>query len=680
MPNPSDIVFRLRQLIKETSEDPSRHHVPTPDTDYVTLVDAIVQKDLTDEMAKLNAMIRLGSMEEIKERFSALCRDRAEQNQGTFLHFGANPHTLCNTLYFNIAKLLYPEANFKALFKLLLPEVTTLWQVDLHQNERTEMHSRPGKRRKMAVPIPELSETNLDDVNNPIVSMPFALHSFNQLVFSGNSVFPLTEISQFNFELHHQFYQLALSKPNGPLLLQAIQHHNPELGNLYDVIWYLEDAAPLYNVILHVGLTGERFGYGYYDTEEWLRVTEAFMGYYDRLPTEIQTQLNNCTNANGLPFSKVIELIKADNCIEEVSKLSLAILANPANKDVLNISPWISAQDKAELLNLYPYEPGKSIVNLDHTVTLAPLPLRLSQYFHRQIVIDDFNQLYHYLTHFPPETYTLLMQEATINKQIAYELQTIWSHLTEPQRHGILEALIQAKSKWDLSYLLITLIPLNENQVIATLLETFTAEETLAALEDNDCFVLYKAAALNPEVVDLLLNKVSEPQRSTLILKKVGVYHYSALHWAAIQNTASLKIMLDKLSEIEIQAAIDEEDKQSGFSNLLSEAAKYNAASFELLLSHLPQESQHLQLILKKNFKDNSNMLFNTVPNARSVQLILAMYPEDERKTALQEIVINNDMESAIKKIITYAKRNTNPDCMIAALASLPECQRLPML
>lgn len=675
---PTPLQPSMLQLIRETSENPNRHAVPTPVTNYMMLVNAIIQKDLTDEMAKLQAMTRLDHIEAVKEQFSVLCRTRAEQNHGSFIHFSSNPHSLCNTLYFNMAKLLYPEASFQELVKLLLPDITTLWHVDLKQNIKT--HGKLGKRRKIEA-LPDLSKTTVDDIKNPMASMPVELNSFNQLVFSDHSVFPLSETANFNLELHQQFHHLASSDENGRLLLQAIQQHNPEIGALYNFITFLNgSAASLHDTLLRMALAGERFNNSFYATEEGSRAAEEFLHYYAILSPKQQTQLNNCTNGNGKPFSNVIELIRAGECIEEVSKLTLEILTNPVNQAVLTTRPKLNEQNEANLVELYRLPPGEILVNLDHESTLTILPARLSQYFYHQIIINDIDELLCYLTEFPPKTYAFLASEATINFDVTTELGTIWPSLDDIKRQGLLDALIQEKNKLGVANVLVTFISVGEMHAIEKLFESLTADKVFSVLQDNNYVALFLAAQFSPTAIEIILNKLSKPQCAALILNKVGADNHSLLYWAATQNTQSLEIMLSRLSEAQIQEALDEENEQSCLSELLTSTAKDNAASFELLLDHLPRERQHLHMIQKRNFMNHSTILFSAVPNPVSLQIILSMYPENERRAALEEAVIHRDEKSVLKKIALYAGRNKNPECMIAALSSLPQHQRLPVL
>src|SRR3990167_4291952 len=87
--------------------------------DVKTLKHEIIALDFTDEWPKLCQMIQSihAATEDLEQQqirlrsaFAECCRDRNTLTKGSSLSFLANPMTIGNQLYFQIATTLYPEA------------------------------------------------------------------------------------------------------------------------------------------------------------------------------------------------------------------------------------------------------------------------------------------------------------------------------------------------------------------------------------------------------------------------------------------------------------------------------------------------------------------------------------------------------------------------------------------
>jgi hypothetical protein len=196
-------------------------------TQPLQLAHAVAQDDFSNEVAKLEAMMALKDDETIKAEFIRLCHARDAQNEGKSLHIASNPDSFCNTLYFNIATCLYPDANFKEIFKLLVPHVGSEYAIHLEKAPRTSS----GKKTKARVSL----ELSWADTNSLLTLLPIKIDTFHHLLIHQNSVLPLGEIEGFNFQLHRQLHTY-LTDENKSSLRQAIATHNESFFELYSVL------------------------------------------------------------------------------------------------------------------------------------------------------------------------------------------------------------------------------------------------------------------------------------------------------------------------------------------------------------------------------------------------------------------------------------------------------------
>ena len=121
----------LRDLIIKAQDVVSHINIPIVVKTYPLLMTAVAQKEFTDEVGHLEKLSQIENDDARKKKFTTLCETRAKRNSVTALHFATAASSECNKLYFNIAKVLYPEASFYQLFMMLLPEVATQWRATI---------------------------------------------------------------------------------------------------------------------------------------------------------------------------------------------------------------------------------------------------------------------------------------------------------------------------------------------------------------------------------------------------------------------------------------------------------------------------------------------------------------------------------------------------------------------
>ncbi len=650
--------------------------------DFPQLTNAVVQKELSDEVKKLSAMARLPDEQAKKTQFTLLCQARDQQNQETFLHFAAHPHSHCNELYFNIAKELYPNANFQALFQLLVPGITTQLSIDL-----TVATTMVNERQKKTEHI-TLTKKSLSDPDIILALLPVQIDTFEHLLLIEQNILVLNEIERFNFKLHSELYQL-LTEQNQRPLQQAIAAHNESLAELYTTLERLNgEGATLRDVILpmakRMSVSGTASGTGDFASERGSQIAQRLLAYYANLPPEIQARLNSCVvrEGSGNSFARVIRDIKAEECIETTSENILNILANPDNNHILDSRPFISEKDKTDLLERYQKKIGVSVISTRGALITTSLPPLLTQPFYQKMRIDSLETLITYLLSFPPEQYASFLSGASINAHLNY--QEILPLLNETQRQALVDsvrqailtrleltplsersAMISGLSRHSLDLLccavvirpallqtILNLIPedsrttvlyrlglgeliqgfleKNEYQTIQSMLESIPSKDrgdilTIKVGQYDFETLLHKAEGI-PKLLQALLISLSEPDRIKA-LKHKNQHSGSALYLITHNPDYldSLRLVFSLLTKAQLQAEVED---------ILSRVAANNPEGLKMLLSLYPEE-MHLTKI-KEHFVLNEPL----VPE--SLRVVLSLYPESERCEAIMNVHKHN--------------------------------------
>lgn len=632
----------------------------------IQLMHAVIQQELSSEVEKLEAMMALPNEKAITAEFIRLCHARDLQNQGTALHFVSTPNGFCNTLYFNIATLLYPGVGFQDVFQLLVPHVTSQWTVDV-----TIAPQRERGRLKECVSV---IERPVSDTGTFLALLPVMIDTFQHVLLHNRSVFPLGEIEFFDFNVHSLLHKW-LTDEHKLSLLQAIASHNEALSSLYTVIERLNgQGATLREVIQPIAqrmsLSGSGSGSGEYASEAGSQAALRLLHYYSNLPTDIKTTLGGCTHGTPVYFSQVMEQIRNQSCIEVASSHLLDILAYPENQAMLETRPFISLEEKTALLKHYKKKPGEPIVTTCGALSTNRLPVDLARVFFQQIIIDDLETGILYLTSFSPEQYAILLSEARIASYINW--QFIYPLLNDAQRQA-LERGIAAFVQRDI--------------------ERAAPEERLnviKALSEHKRNLLIQSILIEPSVFPMLLNLFPEDHRVALLW---------ALDWKKIlqkcadeRSYVPILAVLDSLTPIERAHQIDERV-------LLLTAT--NPDLIQTVLSHLSEEDL---LTVINRYESFEHRVSPMISDSGSIDAFKILYPMLSRETWLKAMSNNRGILRAaavnspevmrillslypleerferMQESMPYPEHIKHPGCIALYLSLYPEHQRLNVL
>ncbi len=515
--------------------------------DYQTLAQVVVRKELSDEVANLEAMVLLGEEHAIRARFIELCRIRDERNRGTVLHVLEQPETLCNVLYFNLAKVLYPGASFGTLCTVFLPLIEKEWIVQLEEEEMPHSSVPLTKRRRLQ-PCIGLREVGVGGADSALNPLPVVPGSFSRLVVSGRNVFVLDTIAAFNFKLHGELHQKLAEK--SPELQKAIASHNESLAELYGTIarWYGEGATLrefIWPIVQRMAVSGTRSGSGEVASFDGSWAALRLVDYYHALPEPLKNALGECNGSAGLcTFAKAMLSIENRECIETVALYLQAIVDNPANEKLLRTTPYMSHEEKEALCLPYKnVKKGEPIVEFNRVSRTISLPAAFRDSFYQRMDIDDVDHLVALLTTFPTTEYLAFLCQATLDKiNFVEEMASIAAPMNSEQLDALVMAITDERVRAHLGMttprLHAAIVSTRHQQVIDQFFGKYSLEERLHILNSSDgegkTALHYLAEAddedalqiflgLYPVDAEILLDALNNPDRAGK----------TALHYAA---------------------------------------------------------------------------------------------------------------------------------------------------
>ncbi len=572
--------------------------------DYITLFQAVLRKELLDEINKLENLLNSTPNSLIKQEFEKLCLMREEQNKGTKLHFVTSPETICNTLYFNFAKTLYQTDSFSTLCPILLPSIKNIWIATLalealHENS----YETPHKKRLTQV-------VNLEVVKNNAVeleTMVLKPESFKRFVICDADLFILDTLESFNFDLHCETHKILMEK--APKLCQAIATHNTSFTELYSVIVRChEQGATILNTMLPLiqimSISGERLGHGKFASDEGTQAAEQLISYYHHLPKPLKKMVGECTTAatqNSL--ATVIHKMEQQDCIETCATQLLAIVGDKTN-GVMQSMPFMSDDEKKALCLPYKQiKKGECIVNLTSGLLIPTLPCAITAYFYPQIMIDNLDLLVGILTTFPTTEYVSIFRHVDLTDlNFRTELRLITPALNAQQKEA----------------LAITLQNSLTNQWIT--------------LKPSDWFIACILTE-DQEFIDQLFKNYTEEQRLT-ILSETDHFGCTPMHyiaegkWYKKNNTTIFKILMQLYpddNKVRLQALRGQRDNQG---RIALHCLAKNAELMELLIPlYLTQEKGREMLLvdLLTKLNDGKNVL-HLAASSKSIKVIMEFF------------------------------------------------------
>jgi len=665
----------VKQLVDESMALVQSFNFQAEIPDFFTLKQRVIQHELFLAVnEELSTILALDDELAVKTQFTHLCRVREHINFGTALHFLSGLETLANALYFNIAKVLYPTANFQELFIILVPSVSRKKTVNLVADVG-QMYTSAIKRKR--VQCVQIEESAIGDPEMSLVAFPVTLNAFKKLVCVKDCIFVLDDIANFNFSLHQQLYRQLLTKDKE--LLSAIIAHNESIALLYNDIAKLEgNAASLGEVIFPIAqrmsISGSGVNGGDFAIEEGNRAAERLLSYYHQLPDEMKQALDRCETIEGLLFSKVIDDIHHHGCIEQASGALLLMLNKKKNESIFKLRPHMSAVELEQMMARYRSPQNLHLLSsLDRTCQLTALPIVRAELFYAQLAVVSEYALIEHLIQFPPETYILWLafcKDDVAGLDMFDNLIWILDVLSEVQRAAFVSALVELDMHFaDPRILLVALLEirnvqelkkylamlepqeraalvrlpnfdglpflhqlLKDHELLAVVLDYFSIDENsdFFSLNNWDGLPLIRCALALPAAFEVITRRFS-PEKFMTAMQLVDEDHFNVIELAAMLNTDTLKMIFERFTPAEKLVAI-QKNEHSG-SNLFHAAAQGHLSSLIFLLKAFPKAI--VLPLIKEGDQDGVTVLGAALENLDCFKMILSLYPESEWLVAL---------------------------------------------
>jgi hypothetical protein len=397
-----ELVFlKYNLLVKEIGD-------AQPIIDQRTLQIEAARYEFIEGVKAIDDMIQTykqsADLEQVKLAFTKLCLDRHQKNKGTLHHYAARAETWCNALYFDIAKALYPDAKFMEIFCILIPTLTNEFVVYVQCKKANGQQVRETQCSRKLIPRPDSILLDLD----------VSLETFSELIILPDEVFALNQIASFDFKLHRHFHQQLIENKEFNIL-QAISAHNQYTADYYSIL----DRLNGYGLTMHevfssltdkMSISGSYLGgTGLWASEDGNAAAGRLLVYYETLPLDMQSRLST------IGFPKILDLIKAQSCIEHTSSCLRDILSNKTNNEILNIRPFMGEEERSALVLRLTGERGQALKEMKRGFqTAIPLPAQMVSYLYRTIIIKSLSDWMFFITNFSVSDYVELLTHAQI--------------------------------------------------------------------------------------------------------------------------------------------------------------------------------------------------------------------------------------------------------------------------
>ena len=524
--------------------------------DYPTLIKLVEEEELITQFSHLQAMIGLIDVALIKNEFTRLCQFREGQNRLTLLDFIASPNNYCNLVYLDFAKILYPEASFQTIFRLVYPSITNQLSVNICIGI-----DRSNSKRRKTESI-ELTQQRIEEPTSYLAELAVEPSTFNRLIIVNQTVFVLDEIIRFDFHLHQQLFEQL--KEHYPEFLQALVIHNHELSKLYHAIRRVSsEGTTLYLVfsqlVEKMRLSGVSGGSGIYASEQGFLFAHQLLNYYENLPEILKTRLAQCRHAEGYSFETVMTNIRSGECIETISSRTLGILQEPANREVLTVSLNLNDEERKTLTSPYLcFKSGTPIIDINGTKSVIELPMDLCSPLYHMIDISTLNQWLHYLVYFPSEVYLQLLNETNFNLELISNLDRVLSALDVQRRSALVSALLKANIPP--VFLVSPLISADEIEAAGVLIDSLSKVQYIALLSATDSSgrTFINLSLYYPALISLFLRLlVKEGREIDYHNVLIGVNQRGRSHLDALMcNPDAFKVFLIYLENTEDKSAV----------------------------------------------------------------------------------------------------------------------------
>ena len=572
--------------------------------DYASLKELVINQELTDELAALKNILD-GDFNNFAETFKKRCQQRNQRNTNTCLSMTAMPGGVCNQLYWQIAIIVFKPQTYAELFTLFFPDVNVQLSCTLQLNDKQPESKYPD----ISLVTLQFQQLHADSSLNALPDATVPAH----FVIAGKLIFDLQDIAAFDFVMHEKFH--AGLQAHFPDLALKLYQHNDALKTLHNKLLLVTGHGQSLKQVIQRFIRECKTGGNLITGEEYATISTQvayteFVHYLEGLSSAMKTALLNMkTNSHPhLSLSDIWNHLKQGNCVETAARDLDSVLNNKENESLLNTSPNVASEDKAEILRQYRKPQTANLPVTGNEVTTVLPEVYLSQYL-SLIVINDTENYLDFLLNFPPDSYTRLLQYANITCTPELPLtlaRFIASGGIDSAQLALFEQAIIAnheKSGGKSAVLKFALIA-KAISLLTSVLDLYDSSELLDTIKQKDSrgVTILHRAATNPEALKIILASLPEEQRLEAVKEK-DEYGNNVLH-LAVENPEALNVILALYPEEQRLEAVKEKDRNG--SNILHRAAT-NPAALNVILASLPEE-QRLEAVKAKD-KDGRSVL-----------------------------------------------------------------------
>lgn len=602
--------------------------------DYASLKTAVVELELEEEISLLSVQLH-SDPEGFSDWFIQHFIARERSNAGTGLSFFTLANGACNELYWQVARLLFPQHSMGQLMSLLFPDVTHVVTPEFNLNASTKLTTDRIKITYTSSPIVDAFP------DEPVLS------DLQHVVIKDNLLFDARTIERFDFSLHTTHYEtLHLAYPD---LANRLYQHNYALRKLRNEILMVigNDQTPLnmfQSCIYELTLGGSKYTGSEFAARHAQKAVASFLEYLQSLPTDFAEAILALRDNRSIDDVK--EHLLAGKCVEEAALDLQKIIQKPANQALLTSHPRISRDYVEQIREKYRPASNKKLSTTFDSNNIQ-LPQQFLQRVLNTIYIDSPSTLLDFLLAFPTEFYTPLLSMCNLPLLYAFD---VFRRET-----------------------------LNQEQVAAYNQAILNNAEKLGSYLQLVEFAMYFA---NTQLFKALLLTIPEEERLNLFKIQTGGGYFNWYYTLAIyiaffpQFMPIIFELLPKQHRIEAITDINFEH-----ANILHKAFRmhshYVARDFEIAdylnVLHAVPESYCLDLLKQKN-KRGDTVLHVLAACADVLIPSLLLYPEETRLAAVNEK--NLEGKTVLHKAV-LDKSHLSSKTIRAILAALPEKDRL---
>ena len=644
--------------------------------DYPSVKEKVLQLELLQEITALRALLE----EDFEQAFRSRCIER-QANRDIFFPFSELPESSTNTLYWDIATLVFHPQTLGEMLAILLPGISKQLIAAIPDSFPAELMPQPGRlnTKEFKEYLRNIPPYLVEEDIHSLQGEP-TLANFSHCVITENCLFDVRQMAFFSLGSHVQFKQLLdLSYFD---LQQKLYQHNTFLQTLVeDIATFEQKGTPpkraIEQLIRDLILAGTRMSAGEFANAKATNAVSRFLCYLEALPLEMQTAL--CAlKANNFTLEDIIknQLKKVDSCIEIAAGDLQALLAQNKECALLTMPPQLGKDALRQLENKYLVQQDDTVAEIFPTkkdpFNQITLPEQLLHQALTSIAPETPEELVTLLLGFPPTFYKAFWEqiEFTNPKDTLEDLaETIMQGFFNPeQKQALTKAIIANYARLcPRDSLLHWACLTSEQTIIKEVINGIPEGQRLAAVkvanEDGDTVLHY--AAHNFESLKVILELLPEGQRLEAV-KFADNNGNTVLDYTA-DKLESLKAVLELFPEGQRLAAVKLPDK---YGNTVLHYAADKVESLKALLALYPEGQRLAAVKLADNYGDT--VLHKAAHNFESLKAVLELLPEGQRLEAVK--FANNNGNT----VLHYAADNV--ESLKAVLALLPEGQRLEVV